>query len=464
MFTPCFTRLVSSACLLLSLTACGTKEPSQTSALAQSEGSSRQTDVIVQLFNWPFEQISREIPELAKLGYAQVHVSPPNLTIASTQWWGRYQPVDYRMIAGPLGNEKQFRNMIDTAHRYNIRIIVDIVFNHTANPSSPLPPEAKELVEKEGPLFFPSDYHQDSCTNDWNNTAQVRNGRLCGASGDLGLPDLDQGSKNVLKVQQDFLKRLNAMGVDGYRLDAIKHMEPSYFQKLLTPEISKGKFIFGEIIADAGRYDEDLKPYLDNTDMSLYDFPLRATIQGAFCQSGSLATLVDANLNGNRQTLPWNKGVSFVVNHDIPNNEGFRSWILDKKDEELAYTYLLGRSEGVPYIFSDLGKDSRTGLTDDRWKNAHRDPKLAHMIAFHNAVHGQTQDVRYASDCAIVVQRGGKGFFAINKCGDEQVLPLSNLHSARYGDVLGETELEVHDGQLELRIPGRSSQMFLVKH
>ncbi len=66
-------------------------------------------NVIVQLFNWRFDDIRREIPRLKKLGYSHVHVSPPQKSNERVwQWWGRYQPVDFATIAGRLAARRSF--------------------------------------------------------------------------------------------------------------------------------------------------------------------------------------------------------------------------------------------------------------------------------------------------------------------------------------------------------------------
>src|SRR5688572_3014532 len=71
-------------------------------------------NVIIQLFNWPFVEIQRVLPELKERGYSHVHVSPPQLSNERVwQWWGRYQPIDFTLLKGPLGNEWEFKQLND---------------------------------------------------------------------------------------------------------------------------------------------------------------------------------------------------------------------------------------------------------------------------------------------------------------------------------------------------------------
>ncbi len=427
-------------------------------------------DVILQLFNWPFTKITEEIPLLAERGYGQIHVSPPNLTIDSDMWWGRYQPLDYRIIAGPLGDETQFKQMIVTAHQFGVKILVDLVLNHTANESfipRNLPPQAQKVLQDFGPLFTPDDYHPAACITDYNDVVQVRKNRLCGAPGDKGLPDLDQNSPRVLAAQKAFVAKLTALGVDGFRLDAVKHMDPGYFNKLIPAEERAKFFIFGEIITDPKSYDRDLVPYLKETSFSYYDFPLRATIQDAFRFGGRLSDLLATDLVATKRALPSDRSVTFVMAHDIPNNEIFRSMILDPVDEMLAYGYLLGRAEGVPYIYSDLGKAGGAGLRDDRWAFAHRDPLLAHMLRFRKMVQGTPQTNLFADDCVIAFARGTQGVVAINKCGDPREVSL-DVSSSNFGSfrdlITGAPFLQTYPSQgprQTVKVPGRSARLYV---
>src|SRR5262249_13675988 len=93
-----------------------------------------QRNVIVQLFNWRFTEIAQVMPRLRELGYSHIHVSPPQQSNERVwQWWGRYQPIDFSVINGPLGTESEFQAMNETAHRHGMQIIVDVVFNHTVD-------------------------------------------------------------------------------------------------------------------------------------------------------------------------------------------------------------------------------------------------------------------------------------------------------------------------------------------
>ena len=123
-------------------------------------------NVIVQLFNWRFNDIKDAMPTLRALGYSHVHVSPAQKSNERVwEWWGRYQPVDYTVIEGPLGSEAEYKQMNDAAASNGIQIIADVVLNHTVDiteqPTPPFVTMAGDFVGSETfPQFSPGDFHR----------------------------------------------------------------------------------------------------------------------------------------------------------------------------------------------------------------------------------------------------------------------------------------------------------------
>jgi alpha-amylase len=409
------------------------------------------------MFDFPYRQIMAELPTLAAAGFGAIQISPPQLSNGDA-WWGRYQPLDYRVVDGPLGDETALRALVSAARQRNIRINADLVLNHMANLGRNFdlnyPPGWVRERYGVGGLFSPWDFHDPYCIVDWNDPGHVRYGRLCGGGDDPGLPDLRQDSPWALQVHRDFLRKLNDIGIEGYRVDAVKHMEPGYFNALFTPELVGNRHVYGEVIADRFTFDRDLEVYLRSTDMGFMDFPLHETLRSALKPGGDLRSLV--NPVSFKGALAWDRSVAFSVNHDIPNNDGFRYMILDPADERLANVFILGRAEGVPHMFSDRGVAG--GLREDRWKNAHRSPELAKMLTFHNAMLGQPQSVVFADECVFILRRGNQGLVTLNKCGENWVGWFDVGQQGRFQDTLSGASFE-HRGWTEISIPARGARM-----
>lgn len=74
-------------------------------------------------------------------------------------------------------------------------------------------------------------------------------------------------------------------------------MTLEHLKLVWTDDITQDVHIFGEIITDGGATVEEyqlfLEPYLQETRLGAYDFPLFTTIFKAFSKNGSFKTLID---------------------------------------------------------------------------------------------------------------------------------------------------------------------------
>jgi alpha-amylase len=267
----------------------------------------------------------------------------------------------------------------------------------------------------------------------------------------------------VIQQQRTCLLALNDLGFDGYRIDAIKHLPQEHILRVFQIPEMAGEFVFGEALtANDGEENLFLWPLVDSTGISFYDFPLHETLRRVFSPVGSMRELVDPAAC--RQALPWHRGVTFSITHDIPYNDGFRWQMLDPQDEFLANACILGRDGGVPLVFSDHNESAGRYASDrDRWNEAWRRADTVAMVAFHNAVHGTRQRSLFENDGFIVFARGEGGIVAINKTAEWQRPRLwtFGLHHGRYRCLLHGYDMQVTDDHVELAIPPRQAQMWL---
>jgi alpha-amylase len=435
--------------------------------------------VIVQLFNWPFKEVTEVLPELKALGYSHVHVSPAQRSNERVwQWWGRYQPIDFSSIEGPLGNEDEFRKMNAKADSLDIKIIADVVLNHMVDVREMEPGfvmfDGDKIVSEKFPQFSPDDFHRRCNIND----ADVNSVRICWLSD--ANADLKTETARVRRIAKDYLKKLVALGVDGFRFDAAKHIEPAFFSEVLAAV--PNTYAFGEVITKDPRF-------LPRTEaLDFYDFPLVATMREAFRLDGRLGLLKDPA--SENRALPGAKAVTFVRNHDIDRGqagdrgiEGERSlndfgigWNganepLSESDIILAYAYIFGREDGLPYVFVDMPTRTR----NDKRKDRFNDKRLAAFIRFHNlCLAGQDGVPRrkeifldLKSPNAIGWQRGKDRLVMINKSA--KGLPIRDLQTTlkpgRYIEVHKGWPLDVQgDGKIrEWDLPGQTAAMFVPK-
>ncbi len=295
-----------------------------------------------QAFNLSFDDVAERIPELARRGYTDVQISPPQKSLDSPYWWARYQPVDFGVIEG-LGNEAQFRRMTETARQNGVRIIVDTILNHMANDHS-----FPDLVF---PQFGPSDFHFPAtrpCVENWDDRYQATQYWLCFGP-DGALPDLDTSSTHVRQVHREYLEKLIALGASGFRIDAAKHVELPYFESVLKA-LPGNPWVYGEVVS--GRVSEEMEysPVMDVT-----DFTLLGSLLGAFNDGGGdLRSLGDTESRG--ASLPGSSAVVFARNHDTAMSSDFYNF-RDARDVALANAFLFARGQGTPFIYRDDFQD-----------------------------------------------------------------------------------------------------------
>ena len=103
-----------------------------------SQYENGQKGSIVEMFGWPYNDITEECDFLAKAGYMGVNVFSVNehILIYDTvedgelnPWWFIYQPVSYRLTSRG-GTKKELKNMINTCRQKGVRVYADVVMNH----------------------------------------------------------------------------------------------------------------------------------------------------------------------------------------------------------------------------------------------------------------------------------------------------------------------------------------------
>lgn len=140
------------------------------------------------------------------------------------------------------------------------------------------------------------------------------------------------------------------VGMDGFRLDAVKHINTSFYKKWIRAlREQTGKDLF----AVAEYWHADLKRllrYLDGIEnaFSLFDVPLHFNFYNASQQGGTfdMRYLLDNTLVEHRSE----NAVTFVDNHDTQPGQALCSFV-QSWFKPLAYACILLRKEGLPCVF-----------------------------------------------------------------------------------------------------------------
>ena len=168
---------------------------------------------ILHLFQWRINDIIPELKTIKDQGFDAIQISPIQGTKDSgMEWWKLYQPINLKIGNEQIGSKKDLINLIQEARKYNIRIIVDIVLRHVAGDETyPLKPHRN--VDPELLPYLAEPIDAVNIDNDrWQCT------RRC-----TGMPMLNYDDSNLMKLYRRFLDELVFIGVDGFRLDQLKH-------------------------------------------------------------------------------------------------------------------------------------------------------------------------------------------------------------------------------------------------
>ena len=181
----------------------------------------------------------------------------------------------------------------------------------------------------------------------WDNEVDGENGNydyLMGADLDMGNPAV------VAELDRWGRWYIEQTGVDGVRLDAVKHIGFSFF----THWIPTLRQATGKNLTAVGEYWKDdvgaLTHYLDKSGqiMGLFDVPLHFNFARLSHANGGfdLRNLFTNTLAGQRPEA----AVTFVDNHDTQPGQALQSWV-DGWCKPLAYACILLRQEGTPCVF-----------------------------------------------------------------------------------------------------------------
>ena len=149
------TLLSSSLAFSLSVNAAAADKGSAVSSEPNIQEKA-EDGVILHAFNWSYNSIKENLPQIAAAGYSTVQTSPvtqpKNYGMSSdvaNQWWKLYQPVSFSIAQSSwLGTRDELQDLCTEADKYGIKIIVDIVANHMANNVSS---SGRDLPDELGP-------------------------------------------------------------------------------------------------------------------------------------------------------------------------------------------------------------------------------------------------------------------------------------------------------------------------
>ncbi|WP_326792210.1 alpha-amylase family glycosyl hydrolase [Streptomyces sp. NBC_00841] len=381
-----------------------------TTAQASTPGDK---DVTAVLFEWKFDSVAKACTDsLGPAGYGYVQVSPPQEHIQGSQWWTSYQPVSYK-IAGRLGDRTAFARMVSTCHSAGVKVVADSVINHMAAGSG-TGTGGSSYTKYNYPGLY-SSYDMDDCTaqiSNYQDRANVQNCEL------VGLADLDTGEDYVRGKIAAYLNDLLSLGVDGFRIDAAKHIPANDLANIKSRLTDSGAYWKQEAIYGAG---EAVSPdeYAGTGDVQ--EFRYARSLKQVF-NNENLAYL--KNFGEGWGFMASSTTAVFVDNHDTERGGDTLNY-KDGANYTLANVFMLAWPYGSPdihsgYEWSDKDAGPPNGGTvnacySDGWKCQHAWPQISSMVGFRNTARGEAVTNWWDNGGdQIAFGRGAKAYVAIN--------------------------------------------------
>ena len=306
--------------------------------------------------------IQQKMSYLAGMGVTAIWISPPvdnlNTNIPDgngnpTASYHGYQGRDFKRIEEHFGNADNgwtdFDAMVTAAHQNGIKVIIDFAPNHSTQDN------AGEFGSLYDNGAFLGNYTNDTngyfhhnpniSGGGWDDRYQVEYYTL------FDLADLNQEHATIDGYLKAAAQLFQQHGVDGFRIDAIKHVtwgwEYSFANSIYTYGDS---FLFGEWYqgnTSDPLYHDSYK-FANKSGISLLDFPLNTAIRNVFGSVNSNFSDIDSVITAEGNNFTWKEDlVTFVDNHDMA-----RFLSINNNNNRLheAMSFIL-TSRGIPCIY-----------------------------------------------------------------------------------------------------------------
>lgn len=158
----------------------------------------------------------------ADLGVDALWLMP---VFASPSYHG-YDTTDYERVNPDYGTNEDLTRLCSEAHRRGMHVIVDLVLNHTSNKHPWFLESASgpDSPKRDWYVWSPTDLHWPQPWNAAGNTWHMKNGAWYYGLFWAGMPDLNLRTPAVRAEAKRLAALWIGRGVDGFRLDAARHL------------------------------------------------------------------------------------------------------------------------------------------------------------------------------------------------------------------------------------------------
>ena len=430
------------------------------------------TETILHVWSWNFPTIAENMKQIADAGFTMIQTSPVNACFSPEggnvkildekegNWYHYYQPTDWTIGNNIVGTEEEMKVMLDSAKKYDIRVLVDVLPNHTAFNIDLVSDEFYAAVGGRDKMFHTNGLEG---IQDYNDRTQ------CTHQGVGGLPDVNTENPLFQKYYMQFVNKLIEMGVRGFRYDTAKHIgvhsDPLDTEAGVTEndfwDVATGRksvlgvslaidynelFVYGEVLQDRTVPEAEYASYFGQT-ASSYGHVVREVLAK---RSAKDIDIVSWYHSAAPEYL-----TTWVESHDTYCNANESAGLTDAQIRT-GWVLITARQNGVPLFYSRPMNSTRENYFGDNLLGARGNdeffhPEVVAVNKFRKAMEGQVEDIKIAEDGeVVVVNRGDKGAAVINFAADSNVVELpTGLADGTYTDQVYGTTFTVENGVLK---------------
>ena len=458
------------ACLCIA--ACAPKPEAKLVDRMTHDPNATNTETILHVWSWNFPTIAENMKTIADAGFTMLQTSPVNACFSPEganikildekegNWYHYYQPTDWTIGNNILGTEEEMQVMLDSAKKYNIRVLVDVLPNHTAFDIDLVSDEFYAAVGGREKMFH---------TNGLKGIRDYSDRTQCTHQGVGGLPDVNTENPHFQKYYMEFVNKLIKMGVRGFRYDTAKHIgvhsDPVDVEAGVTEndfwDVATGRkevlgvslaipydslFVYGEVLQGRGVPEAEYAGYFGQT-ASSYGHVLCKVIEN---RSAKDIDIVSWYHSAAPEYL-----TTWVESHDTYCNANETADLTDTQIRT-AWVFLTARQNGTPLFFSRPMNSTRDNFFGDNLLGARGNdeffhPEVVAVNKFRQAMKGQLEDIQISEDGKVAsVNRGNKGVAIVNFSLDQTPVDLpTGLADGTYTDVVYGNTFTVENGVIK---------------
>lgn len=294
-----------------------------------------------------FNGITQKLDYLESLGVNAIWLMP----IHPSPSYHGYDVINYYAVNTEYGTMADFKNLLNEVHKRDMHLIIDLVINHTSS-EHPWFKDANANINSDYRDFYI--WSNETGVGNWH---QGQHGYYYGYFWG-GMPDLNYNNPNVTEAVLNITNFwLNEIGIDGFRIDAVKHLIEedgkventpathawlkefySAYKKQNPQAYSIGE-VFGAGSSIVKQYTGDELDHIFNFEMS-YGF-VNST-------KGQANSGINSAIKFAYQDMPDFNFATFLTNHD--QNRVMSVFNGDIEKAKMA-SFLMFTSAGTPYIY-----------------------------------------------------------------------------------------------------------------